>query len=286
MSPTLWTDIGIMSSSISIAKLDDVMAAQPWLPRAIPYLLYVLLLTPVMLASDYDPWLYPPFYALQCGVVAWMLWRYRHLTPELTISFHWLAVPTALAVTALWIVIGKWMVATWPGQFAATERHLFDEMTPQARMISLSLRVLGMSILVPLFEEMFMRSLLLRALHHGRQTMIGLFQLACDLPLIGDYLIQSDWAERAQAHGPVFEKQFLQTPLGALSTFGVFASTTLFTLGHGMRDWPAAILCGIFFCVLLRLTAKKGLGPVVWAHGLTNLFLFIYCVRTGDWQFL
>lgn len=262
------------------------MTAQPWLPRALPYLVYVILLTPVAMASDYDPWLYPPLYAVQCVIVAWLLWRYRQKTPELTMRFHWLAIPVAAAVAGLWIMLGKWMVAMWPDQFAATEPHLFESMTPQARTISLALRVVGMSILVPLFEEMFIRSLLLRALHNGRRVMIGLFQLACDLPLLGDYLIHTDWAERAQSYGPVFEKQFLETPLGALSVFGVGASTALFTLGHGMRDWPAAIGCGVLYCVLLRLTASKGLGPVVWAHGLTNLLLFLYCVQTGDWQFL
>lgn len=286
MSPLLLADIGTMPSLISIAKLDDAMNTQPWLPRAVPYLVYVTLITLVVAASGYQPWLYPIVYTLQCVIVAMLLWRYRHLTPELTVRFHWLAIPFGVVVAVLWVVIGQWMVATWPDQFASTERHLFDEMSPPVRIASLCLRVFGMSLLVPLFEEMFIRSLLLRALHNGRLVMIGLFQLACDLPLIGDHLIHTDMAERAQTHGPVFEKMFLQTPLGQLSVFGVGASTVLFTLGHGMRDWPAAILCGVLYCVLLRLTAHKGLGPVVWAHGLTNLLLFIYCVQTGDWQFL
>jgi membrane protease YdiL (CAAX protease family) len=276
--------------SLDRSRLDYLMAAHSWLPRALPYLLYVLLLPPIAWASDLQPGLYTPLYVIQCLLVAWLLWRYRHLTPELTIRFHWLALPVAAAVTAVWIIAGKLMVHAWPEALGQHDPSLFEQMSPRVRGVSLSLRLLGMTLLVPLFEELFVRSLLLRSLHRGKLVWVGLVQLACDLPLIGDWLIQSDltadYAEKAQTHEPVFEVEFQQTPLGQLSVFGVAASTLIFAMGHHLRDWPAAIVCGVLFCLLLRVSARRGLGPVIWAHGLTNAFLFAYCVYMGDWQFL
>lgn len=283
--PSAWlADIAVMTPWLT--RLDDQLAAQPMLARALPYLVYVLLLTLVAAATQWQGWLYPPLYAMQCVLVAWLLWRYRHLTPELTIRFHWLAIPVGVLVAALWLGLGKGMVHLWPEQFGAKEPHYFEEMQPGVRWASLTLRVLGMSILVPMFEELFIRSLLLRCLHSAKKTGIGLVQLGCDLPLVGDYLMQTRWAAQAEQHGPVFSRQFEMTPLGRLSVFGVLASTFLFMLGHGLRDWPGCIACGVLYCVLLGLTAKKGLGPVIWAHGITNALLFAYSLKTGDWQFL
>lgn len=269
-----------------ISRLDGQVHQQPLLARALPYLVYVLLLSVVAMAADHRPWLYPIGYTLQCGVVAWLLWRYRHLTPELTVRFHWLALPAGVIVAVIWVAVGMAMVHLWPEWFAKKEPHVFEEMSPGVRALSLGLRVLGMSILVPLFEELFVRSLLLRCLHSGKKTLAGVIQLACELPLVGDHLLQTRWAEWAERHEQVFTRQFEQTPLGRLSVFGVLASTVIFTLGHGMRDWPAALVCGVMYCLLLAVTARKGLGPVVWAHGITNLLLFVYTLQTGDWQFL
>lgn len=269
-----------------IQSLDQRMNDQPMLARALPYLVYVLLLSGVAAAVSWQVWTYPILYFLQCLLVAWLLWRYRGLTPELTISFHWLAVPVGVLVAVIWVALGRMMIHLWPDQFAATEPHIFEKMTPQVKWISLSLRVLGMSLLVPLFEELFIRSLLLRALHDAKKTAAGIVHMACDLPGIGDHLMQTRLAAWAEQYENVFQDQFHNTPLGKLSLFGVMASTILFTLGHGMRDWPGAIVCGVLYCLLLAATRHKGLGPVVWAHGITNFLLFIYCMHTQDWQFL
>ena len=39
--------------------------------------------------------------------------------------------------------------------------------------IALVLRLVGMSVVVPMFEELFVRSLMLRSLSHGRKTWLG-----------------------------------------------------------------------------------------------------------------
>lgn len=265
------------------------MADHPWHPRLLPYLIYVALLPLIALVTDHQPVLYPILYAIQCLIVAMLLWRYRRLLPELTITFHWLAIPAGVLVCVIWIALGKWMIATFPSQFAPTAddpAHLFTRMSPAVRWVSLSLRVLGMSLLVPLFEELFVRSLLLRSFHSFRKVMVGLLQWGQDLPVVGDWLLHTSIARRADAHEQPFARMFEQTPLGALSVTGIVLSTLIFTIGHGMRDWPGAVICSLLYIALLRITRNKGLGPVVWAHGITNACLWGYSVYYNDWLFL
>lgn len=265
------------------------MGAHPWHPRLLPYVIYVALLPLIAMATDRLPLLYPILYSLQCLIVAGLLWRYRHLLPELTLRFDFLAIPIGIVVCVIWILLGNAMVHLFPERFAPSPddpEHLFVRMAPVARWVSLSLRLVGMSLLVPMFEELFIRSLLLRSFHRFRQVMVGLVQWGQDLPLIGEWLMHTTFAKRADAHDQPFARMFNDTPLGALSITGIVLSTLIFTIGHGMRDWPGAIACSLFYILLLRITRAKGLGPVIWAHGITNALLWAYCVYYGDWQFL
>ena len=270
-------------------RLDAWMAAHPWHPRLLPYVLYVAILPLVAMAADYNPLLYPVLYVPQCLLIAFLLWRYRQLTPGLTLTFHWLAIPVGIAVCVIWIGLGNAMIQFFPDRFGIAETdqpHLFLQMSPALKWTSLSLRLLGMSLLVPLFEELFVRSLLLRSFYSFKQVVIGTNQWGQDIPGIGDWLMHTKIAQRADAYDQPFAQMFNQTALGALSITGVMLSTLIFTIGHGMRDWPGAILCGIFYCILLRLTREKGLGPVIWAHGITNALLWFYCITTNNWHFL
>ena len=46
------------------------------------------------------------------------------------------------------------------------------------------------------------------------------------------------------------------------------------------------VVCGVAYCLLLMVTRKKGLGPVIWAHGITNALLWVYTIQTDVWRFL
>lgn len=297
-----------------LARMDALMTQNPWNPRLFPFAAYIVFLfISDQLAELVDPRTVPLTYTLQCGIVGWLLWRYRKLLPELTLSFHWLAVPVGVIVFAAWILLG-WLMA---GEFslrwealmqgeplaridyealdrdvpplATTEAHRLETMletSPAIGWATLILRLLGMSIVVPLFEELFIRSLMLRSLHTWRLTKIGLGQIAQDMPALGDWIDSSERGDRLNRYPPIFSRQFLATPLGRLSLFGVFASTFIFTLSHGIRDWPGCVVCGVAYCLILAATRHKGLGPVCWAHGITNALLWVYTVQAGDWQFL
>lgn len=291
-----------------LASLDRWMAANPWHPRIVPMFVYVAMLLPVQLLTGADDrllWLYPPVYGLQCGVVAWLLWRYRRLTPELNLRFHWSAAPVGIIVLVVWLGLGHAMIQLAPDFFGSDgEPHYFERMqavSPALFWSSLALRLAGMAVLVPLFEELFVRSLLLRSFHRPRQVGLGLLQILADMPLVGEWFEQTRLGQRVVHRGPVFGPEFLRTPLGALSVTGLVLSTAVFALHHTMRDWPGAIACGVAYCLLVGWTnawgqsqgadqsgsaGRRGLGPVVWAHGITNALLWAWCVFRPDWQFV
>ncbi len=267
--------------------LDRWMAEHPWHPRFVPFMVYGVMLLCIGYMREWAPASYPILYTLQCGLVVWLLWRYRRLLPELTLSFHWLAVPVGVGVFVAWIWLGKWMVATFPDRFADQGTDsFFDQMGVGVGWAAFSLRLIGMSIAVPLFEELFIRSLILRSLQHLKPTVIGALQIIQDLPLLGEKIMHTSWAKRADRHPPVFGREFDRTPLGMLSVFGVMTSTLIFASYHLPRDRPGCIVCGVAYCLLLAATRHKGLGPVCWAHGITNALLWVYTLQTGDWQFL
>ncbi len=309
-----------------LGRLDAAMADHPWYPRFLPFIAYLFFLAAGQSISNAVPVAYPLVYALQCAVVIWLLWRYRKLLPELTLSFHWLAVPVGVGVFVAWVWLGM-VIDEWDqvgragiGAFTDSLYHWtlrpgegtglahedgaafsfvddtalgdsifvklgLDENKPVA-WIAFVLRLLGMSLVVPLFEELFIRSLMLRGLHQAKETRIGMIQVLQDFPGIGERIMLTKMAARANEHPPMFEKQFRETPLGKLSVFGVLASTLVFTLSHAPRDYAGCVVCGIAYCLLLWSTRHKGLGPVCWAHGITNALIWVYTLHTGDWRFL
>ena len=282
------------SRSGAIVELDRWMHQSPWHPRVAPFAAYVLLMPLTDFFRHHYMWGAPAIYLLQCVLVGLMLWRYRKLTAELTVTFDWRAVPVGLFVAAAWIGVGLLMVelglhlAEWfPSMFKGDPtKHYLETYGPDLRSVAMPIRLLGMAVLVPLFEELFVRSLLLRALSSFRYTGVGILQVLGDLPLVGSWFMQTDLARRADRHKTVFTTQFERTELGSVTLFGFIASTFLFASYHAPRDWAGCVICAAAYCALLHFTRNKGLGPVAWAHGVTNAALWAYVWTTGDWQFL
>lgn len=257
--------------------------------------MYLVFLAIIGFARDVSLLTYPILYALQVVCVSYLLWRYRKHLPELTLKFHWLAIPTGIGLCAAWVALGEWMISLWPARFGPdAEPHYFQQMREQSQALyvtSLSLRLLGMTLLVPLFEELFIRSACLRGLHDARKTGIGLVQLAEDLPLVGEPVIHTELGRRAALKPPMFTEQLLEQPLGKLTVFGVAASTFIFAVNHVPRDWPGAVACGVVWCGLLWYTNRPGrkqlgLGPVSWSHGITNAALWAWALWTAQWYWM
>ncbi len=290
-----------------LASLDMWMASNPWHPRTLPYVLFLLMVLVISLAEKWLIAAVVPLQVVQMGLMAWLLWRYRRSLPELNWRFHWLAVPTAVGLCAVWVGLGHLMVYAWPQRFAPIEgAHVLDRLPALWRWASLAVQMLGMTLVVPMFEEVFIRSACLRGLHSPRKTWIAISQVASDTPVIDEWLMKTRYGRRIERYPAMFTRQLREWPVGRLTWFGVCASTAIFMVGHLRRDWPAAIVCGVVWCALLWWTNWRrigkgsatagqdqqggrqplGLGPVVWSHAITNALLVVWCVATRQWWFL
>lgn len=288
------------------------------------------------------PVLIPFIYTLQVGIVCWLLWRYRKLLPELNIKFQWLALPTGIGLCFAWVYLGyasnwlvhqlqdvpqlgtimAWLVPTheqFPTQHAdwfipteqssanlSTDNSIHDNREPLGDpwyWSTMSLRLLGMSIAVPLFEELWVRSAVLRGAFSAGKTKTGVIQLASDLPLVGEWVSGTKAGQLAAKESPMFTVQLRETAVGRISLFAVVFSTLVFMLAHARRDYLGCIACGVVWCLVVWWTNKPnrkqgetwadmpaggryGLGPIVWSHGITNACLWAWTLYTDDWQFL
>ncbi len=88
-----------------------------------------------------------------------------------------------------------------------------------------------------------------------------------------------DFLMRAFIRGARFE----DVPVGAFTWFSLIAMSLAFGLNHGAQ-WPEGIAYGLLMGALLVRT--KSLGACIVAHGTTNCTLYLYCIYTGDWQFM
>ena len=88
-----------------LARMDRWMAAHPWHPRVVPLLVYLVLLMVIGFARDSYPVSYPFLYTFQCLLVCWLMWRYRKLTPELNVKFHWLCIPVGVFVAVPILIV-------------------------------------------------------------------------------------------------------------------------------------------------------------------------------------
>ncbi len=126
---------------------------------------------------------------------------------------------------------------------------------------SFVLRLAAAGLLVPVFEELLMRGFI--------------FRLA----------LQWDQARRGG------DRQALQTALdersvnavrpGEWSWPAIAISTAVFTAGHHLQEWPAAIAFGLLMSWLW--VVRKDLLSCVVAHAVTNVSLAGYVMVTGSW---
>ncbi|WP_136809813.1 type II CAAX prenyl endopeptidase Rce1 family protein [Desulfosediminicola flagellatus] len=122
-------------------------------------------------------------------------------------------------------------------------------------------RLLTAGLLVPVFEEIMMRGFV--------------FRLALQ------------WWEARKRHDSdplitALDDHSVNTVLpGAWSWPAVIISTVVFASGHNTYEWPASIGFGLLMTGLWIV--RKDLISCIVAHGVTNITLAIYVVKTDSW---
>ena len=78
------------------------------------------------------------------------------------------------------------------------------------------------------------------------------------------------------------DTNFSKIPLGQYTPFAFWATAVLFGLEHGSY-WEVGLLCGIIYNWWMRRT--RSLGDLILVHGVTNLALSLYVMKTEQWMF-
>lgn len=215
--------------------------------HALPYLLFVALgAAAEYLPAEVAPWVDP----LRAVAVAAALWvfhrrgRYAELSaPPACRGATALALAAGLAVGLFWIPLTPDALPRFG------DRTVFDPAAAGAGALPLlwAARLAGLVILVPLAEELFVRSLLPRWVDASQPG--------------------ADWRTR---------------PPGSFTALSAGISIAFFTATH--PEWLAALLTAVLWTGLLWRTRR--LRDAVLAHAVANAVLAAWVLTTGDLRWI
>jgi membrane protease YdiL (CAAX protease family) len=216
------------------------------LAYAIPYFVYVGIAS---LFAGHLP--VELIYALRLLVVSGLIvWAWRWYVPLKGPKSPWASVATGtvagLAGAAFWVAL------LWP--FAAKNVEPWTD-------LAFVLRLVAAGMIVPVFEELLMRGFILRL------------------------TVQWDNARKEGEKNPLGsaldERSVISVKPGAWTCWAIAISTIAFTLGHHVREWPAAMVFGLLMAFLWIY--RKDLLSCVTAHGVANITLALFVRATGNW---
>ena len=225
-------------------KLTDSPAFKRILPFAV-YMIFIFvfdLLKPLVpagfLTDNFTAITYPVKIMMVTGILMYYWKSYDELRFDQLKAVHVLgALATGVIVFLLWINM-DWDFATLGSS------EVYDPSKLKGNMYHsfLAVRLAGTALVVPVFEEIFWRSFVLR------------------------YIVNQD---------------FIAVKIGTFTWMSFIISSLLFGSEHYL--WLAGIMAGVFYNLLLYWS--RSIYVCIIAHGVTNLLLGLYVIRTGNWQF-
>ncbi len=218
------------------------------LAYAIPYFVYV------GIASVFTGYLpIELIYALRLFVVSGLIvWAWRWYIPLKGPKSSWASMVAGTIAGLVGAVV--WVALLGP--FAAKNVEPWSD-------LAFFLRLVAAGMIVPVFEELLMRGFILRltvqwdnARKEGEKDALGLV---------------------------LNERSVISVKPGAWTFWAIAISTIVFTLGHHVREWPAAMVFG-FLMAFLWIYRKDLLSCVI-AHSIANITLALFVRTTGNWGF-
>jgi uncharacterized protein len=231
-------------------------------PWVLPFGLYMAFLLLESVAHSVSPWipalehwgvllplwLYPVKIVAVLGALIYYWRQYDELHDKLCTSLG----EGVLALGAGVVVYLAWVRMDWAwammGQAAG-----YNPLQAGAGfgVLLAAVRLFGAAVVVPIMEELFWRSFLIR-------FVITLFP-------------------EDETHVPT---EFTSVRLGTFTFISFVATVLLFGSEHAL--WLAGMMAGAIYNLLLYKTRR--LWPCVLAHGVTNLLLGIHVLVTQEWQ--
>ena len=206
------------------------------LAYAIPYFVYVGIAS--LFASHLSAEL---IYALRLLVVPGLIiWAWRWYVPLKGPKSPWASVAAGTVAGLAGAVF--WIGLLWP--FTVKNVEPWTD-------LAFVLRLVAAGMIVPVFEELLMRGFILRltvqwnnARKEGNKDPLG---------------------------SALDERSVISVKPGAWTCWAIAISTIAFTLGHHIREWPAAMVFGLLMAFLWIY--RKDLLSCVTAHGVANITL-------------
>jgi len=201
-------------------------------PHALPYVLWLALGA----AGALGPWADPARVVLVAAALAYFARRgaYPELRAQAGVGATVVGVLAGLAVGAAWVPLAK-LVPT----MTDSARTGLD---PAANVALTAFRIVGTVVVIPLAEELLVRSA---------------------LPRFVDAKSDEDWRAR---------------PIGAFTALSAAVSVAFFALTH--PEWLAALVTALVWTALLAKT--RNLRVVVVSHAVANAWVAGHVLVTGE----
>ena len=198
-----------------VGKLKSLLR-KDWIPYAVPFVLFLLLTEPARFFPSLSPYLYIAKTILTGGLLWFWRNKYRpDLSPALSFREWLTALFCGLMVLVIWIVPDEYL-------FQISSDTAFDPYglcdSKAAAVGLIAVRLLGAALVVPVMEELFWRSFLMR------------------------YLISTD---------------FRSVPMGAFSWISFIGVAILFGLEH-RRLVVGIVAGAIYGLLLIRQKKLRG----------------------------
>ncbi len=137
-----------------------LLLEKAWLPYVFPFVMFLLLTEPVRYFPDLKPFLY----IAKTVIVAALLWFWRHkyaadFSPGLSFRECLTAVFCGLLALLIWILPEKYLFQV--GQGSGFNPYALAD-SQEAVIGLIAVRLIGASVVVPVMEELFWRSFLMR----------------------------------------------------------------------------------------------------------------------------
>ena len=179
------------------------------------------------------------------------------------------SVALGLVVFVLWVGIDEFVSYPHIGTRSAFDpTHLFDTAWGITFLV---VRLYGLVLMVPVMEELFWRSFMLRYLtdQDFHKVPLGTFSA----------LALWDFMEILLRY--LTDQDFHKVPLGTFSALALWVMVAASAVAH--PEWLVAVVASLAYAFWLRKT--RSLFGVIVAHASTNAFLGVYVLVTGKWQY-
>lgn len=123
------------------------------------------------------------------------------------------------------------------------------------------LRLFSAGLLVPIFEELMIRGYTFRLAYQWNECRVSKIEEPLSTAL--------------------HDRSINDVKPGSWSWAAIVISTLVFTAGHAVVEWPAAVAYSLLLTYLL---IRQNLLACIVAHSVTNIILAIYVYSTGSWQ--